>query len=158
MASFSHPASYFVIICSSTRENHDPNKQKLNNIKINGSSSVATTKVDSLSQMAGMASTFNSVIAVDDIGLANRVIRQNIPTKKQFVDPYRQGLIIEDGVGYRQTVVIRSYEVGPDKTATLESILNLLQVINSICSKKKKTETNSIPHTRQSTKEAFTII
>lgn len=54
--------------------------------------------------------------------------RQNIPTIKQFVDPHRQGLIIDDGVTYRQTVVIRSYEVGPDKTATLESILNLLQV------------------------------
>ncbi|KAK9276071.1 hypothetical protein L1049_005602 [Liquidambar formosana] len=88
---------------------------------------MATTKFDSLSQTAGVVSTFNSVIALDDIGLADRVIRQNIPTKKQFVDPYRQGLIIEGGVGYRQTVVIRSYEVGPDKTATLESILNLLQ-------------------------------
>ncbi|KAJ6910715.1 origin recognition complex subunit 4 family protein [Populus alba x Populus x berolinensis] len=54
-------------------------------------------------------------------------IRQNIPTKKQLVDYHRQGLIIEEGVGYRQTVVIRSYEVGSDKTATLESIRNLLQ-------------------------------
>ncbi|OMO59420.1 Acyl-ACP thioesterase [Corchorus capsularis] len=50
-----------------------------------------------------------------------------IPGQKQLVDPYRQGLIIERGVGYRQTVVIRSYEVGPEKTATLESLLNLLQ-------------------------------
>ncbi|CAL9116845.1 unnamed protein product [Musa acuminata var. zebrina] len=40
---------------------------------------------------------------------------------------FRQGLIVEGGVRYRQTVVIRSYEVGPDKTATLETILNLLQ-------------------------------
>ena len=56
-------------------------------------------------------------------------LRQNIPTKKQSVDTHRQGLIIEGGVGYRQTVVIRSYEVGPDKTATIESILNLLQGI-----------------------------
>ncbi|KAF5945540.1 hypothetical protein HYC85_015768 [Camellia sinensis] len=46
---------------------------------------------------------------------------------KQFEDPYRQGLLVEEGVGYRQTVVIRSYEVGPDKTATMETILNLLQ-------------------------------
>ncbi|KAF6159276.1 hypothetical protein GIB67_032047 [Kingdonia uniflora] len=53
--------------------------------------------------------------------------QKNIPTKKILVDPYRQGLIIEGGVGYRQTVVIRSHEVGPDKTATLESLLNLLQ-------------------------------
>ncbi|XP_051146064.1 palmitoyl-acyl carrier protein thioesterase, chloroplastic-like [Andrographis paniculata] len=54
-------------------------------------------------------------------------IRQNIPTKKQFVDPYRQGIITEEEALYRQTVVVRSYEVGPDKTATIESILNLLQ-------------------------------
>ncbi|KAK6788735.1 hypothetical protein RDI58_012533 [Solanum bulbocastanum] len=52
-------------------------------------------------------------------------IRQNIPTKKQLVDTYRQGTIVEGA--YRQTVVIRSYEVGPDKVATIESILNLLQ-------------------------------
>ena len=52
-----------------------------------------------------------------------------ISPKKQLVDYHRQGLIIEEGVGYRQTVVIRSYEVGSDKTATLESILNLLQII-----------------------------
>ncbi|CAN1138207.1 Palmitoyl-acyl carrier protein thioesterase, chloroplastic [Linum perenne] len=53
--------------------------------------------------------------------------RQNIPTEKKFVDRHRHGLMIENGVGYRQTIVIRSYEVGPDKTATLDSILNLLQ-------------------------------
>ncbi|KAK9052237.1 hypothetical protein SSX86_028865 [Deinandra increscens subsp. villosa] len=55
------------------------------------------------------------------------VERTMIPTQKQFVDPFRQGLIIMDGVGYRQTVVVRSYEVGTDKTATLISIMNLLQ-------------------------------
>ncbi|GAU24348.1 hypothetical protein TSUD_49370 [Trifolium subterraneum] len=74
-------------------------------------------KVESLSQTAEVASTT----------LVENGQRQNIPTKKQFVDHHRQGLIVEGGVGYRQTVVIRSYEVGADKTATLESILNLLQ-------------------------------
>ena len=61
-------------------------------------------------------------------GKAAVVERTIIPTQKQFVDPFRQGLIILDGVGYRQTVVVRSYEVGTDKTATPQSILNLLQV------------------------------
>ncbi|RWW13508.1 hypothetical protein GW17_00022761, partial [Ensete ventricosum] len=55
-------------------------------------------------------------------------IRQRIPTEKQLTDPFRQGLMVEGGVRYRQTVVIRSYEVGPDKTATSETILNLLQI------------------------------
>lgn len=54
--------------------------------------------------------------------------RQNIPTKKLLVDPFRQGIIVEGGVGYKQTIVIRSYEVGADKTATLETDLNLLQI------------------------------
>nr|GFB87025.1 palmitoyl-acyl carrier protein thioesterase, chloroplastic-like [Tanacetum cinerariifolium] len=56
-----------------------------------------------------------------------RVERAIIPTQKQFVDPFRQGIIILDGVGYRQTVVVRSYEVGTDRTVTPQSILNLLQ-------------------------------
>lgn len=114
--------SYAKISCSST--GHDPNKQKVGNLKINGNSSLSATKVDLLSHTVNVATT----TSVDNGHIVGDQFRQNIPTKKQFVDPYRQGLIIEEGVGYRQTVVIRSYEVGPDKTATLESILNLLQV------------------------------
>ncbi|RZS12116.1 hypothetical protein BHM03_00043532 [Ensete ventricosum] len=52
-------------------------------------------------------------------------IRQCIPTEKQLTDAFRQGLMVEGGVRYRQTVVIRSYEVEPDKTATLETILQI---------------------------------
>lgn len=85
-------------------------------------------KPDTLSQPAGVASTYNSFTSVNGNSITTEELRQNIPTKKRSVDPHRQGLIIEGGVGYRQTVVTRSYEVGPDKTATLESILNLLQV------------------------------
>ncbi|XP_062200861.1 palmitoyl-acyl carrier protein thioesterase, chloroplastic-like [Phragmites australis] len=62
----------------------------------------------------------------DDAGGEERC-RQNIPTEKQTVDPFRQALIVEGGVRYQQTLVVRSYEVGPDKTATLETVLNLLQ-------------------------------
>lgn len=104
---------------------HGPDKKKLSNIKISGKSSKSvTTEAGLLRHVVAVATTSvaeNGSVTVDQI-------RQNIPTEKQFVDEYRQGLIVEEGVGYRQTVVIRSYEVGPDKTATLESILNLLQV------------------------------
>lgn len=122
-SSASSSCSYLVRCCSSMRDqNHEYNKQNLNSsIKINGSSSSSSRsqiKVDSLSQTAEA-----SVLYIENGQ------RQNIPTKKQLVDPYRQGLIVEGGVGYRQTVVVRSYEVGPDKTATLESILSLLQVV-----------------------------
>ena len=70
----------------------------------------------------------NAVAVTETLDTKVMQTRQNIPTFKQFADPHRQALIIDNGVTYRQTVVIRSYEVGPDKTATLESILNLLQV------------------------------
>lgn len=38
------------------------------------------------------------------------------------------GRFVEDRFVFRQTFVIRSYEIGPDKTATMETIMNLLQV------------------------------
>nr|XP_043638594.1 palmitoyl-acyl carrier protein thioesterase, chloroplastic-like [Erigeron canadensis] len=85
-------------------------------IKICGAS--ATTKVGRITM------TVTRVAGVNGKALVERTM---IPTKKQFVDPFRQGVIILDGVGYRQTVVIRSYEVGTDKTATPQSIFNLLQ-------------------------------
>ncbi|KAK6924645.1 Acyl-ACP thioesterase [Dillenia turbinata] len=40
---------------------------------------------------------------------------------------YMRGRFVEDRYVYRQTFIIRSYEIGPDKTATMETILNLLQ-------------------------------
>ncbi|XP_077221077.1 palmitoyl-acyl carrier protein thioesterase, chloroplastic-like [Tasmannia lanceolata] len=130
MASLSSHALLYPPKCSSTRENDPTNhKQKMNSIKINGSS-VTTTKVDGLNQSVGASAngTFTSVAPLIETGYADtKTDRQNIPTKKQLVDPFRQGLIIEGGVGYGQTVVVRSYEVGADKTATLETILNLLQ-------------------------------
>lgn len=39
------------------------------------------------------------------------------------------GKFVEDRFVYRQTFIIRSYEIGPDKTATMETLMNLLQVI-----------------------------
>jgi len=130
MATFSYTALY-PIRCSSNRDNHHEHKQKLNNIRIIGASGRSSTKADTLSQTAGVASTFNSITnpVVENGCIAKEELRQNIPTKKQSMDSHRQGIVIEGGLGYRQTVVIRSYEVGPDKTATLESILNLLQVM-----------------------------
>jgi fatty acyl-ACP thioesterase B len=74
-----------------------------------------------LAELLGWQKTF--VASVQNDHISKEQIRQNIPTKKQLVDYHRQGLIIEGGVGYRQTVVIRSYEVGSDKTAALESIV-----------------------------------
>ncbi|KAL6190377.1 hypothetical protein ACLB2K_036775 [Fragaria x ananassa] len=122
MATFSTLAYFPITIKFSwIRASYDPNKKSMNNIKINGTYTTPSTKVD-------MASTLTSITSLTENGcISEQQVRQNIPTTKQSVDHYRQGMMIEGGVGYRQRVVIRSYEVGPDKTATLESILNLLQ-------------------------------
>ncbi|KAH9626056.1 hypothetical protein KSS87_001981 [Heliosperma pusillum] len=37
------------------------------------------------------------------------------------------GKFVEQRFVYRQTFIIRSYEIGPDKTATMETLMNLLQ-------------------------------
>ncbi|CAJ2630621.1 unnamed protein product [Trifolium pratense] len=116
VTNFTCSASSFLVRCCSMKENHRDQLSSNSSIRMNGSFR-SPIKVESLSQTAEVAPTT----------LVESGQRQNIPTKKQLVDPYRQGLIVEGGVGYRQTVVIRSYEVGADKTATLESILNLLQ-------------------------------
>lgn len=38
------------------------------------------------------------------------------------------GRFVEQNFVYGQTFIIRSYEIGPDKTATMETLMNLLQV------------------------------
>ncbi|XP_022881952.1 palmitoyl-acyl carrier protein thioesterase, chloroplastic-like [Olea europaea var. sylvestris] len=114
----------FYTWCSTNRKGQEKNKRKLNCVKINGTDGFSPSKVDLLSQN-GLAIT--SVDSEANVCITKEQFRQNIPTKKQLVDPFRQGVIIEEEVRYRQTVVIRSNEVGPDKTATIESILNLLQ-------------------------------
>lgn len=138
MASTFSYSTIVVISCSTSRDGNDQNKQNMNtSIKnINGSSTFPFDKVKLLlnqknngTALAAITTTTTSLpTAAENLYINKQEIRQNIPTKKQLVDPFRQGLIIEGGVGYRQTIVIRSYEVGPDKTATIETILNLLQV------------------------------
>jgi len=41
---------------------------------------------------------------------------------------FKLGRFVEKRLVYRQAFVIRSYEIGPDKTATMETLMNLLQV------------------------------
>ena len=49
-------------------------------------------------------------------------------------DAFRLGKFVEARLVYRQQFVIRSYEIGPDRTATMETIMNLLQVRKSTLS------------------------
>ncbi|XVE84904.1 hypothetical protein DITRI_Ditri17bG0048900 [Diplodiscus trichospermus] len=126
MATFSCPIS-FPFRCS-FNGNHK-HRDGTVDIKINGTTSTRPIKLDALNEIVGAVKASTSYFTIHENGHISQElqIRQRIPTQKQLVDPYRQGLIIERGVGYRQTVVVRSYEVGADKTATLESLLNLFQ-------------------------------
>ncbi|KAG0616393.1 hypothetical protein M758_5G111500 [Ceratodon purpureus] len=48
-------------------------------------------------------------------------------SKLEVLDTMRQGKLIENELVYRQTFVIRSYEAGFDKSASIETIANLFQ-------------------------------
>ncbi|RDX67883.1 Palmitoyl-acyl carrier protein thioesterase, chloroplastic [Mucuna pruriens] len=44
-----------------------------------------------------------------------------------LVDPFGIGKIVQDGLVFRQNFSIRSYEIGADKTASIETLMNHLQ-------------------------------
>lgn len=45
-----------------------------------------------------------------------------------LIDPFGIGKIVQDGLVFRQNFSIRSYEIGADKTASIETLMNHLQV------------------------------
>ncbi|KAF5805287.1 putative oleoyl-[acyl-carrier-protein] hydrolase [Helianthus annuus] len=48
-------------------------------------------------------------------------------TKRPDLDPFGLGKIVQDGLGFRENFLIRSYEVGADRNASIETIMNHLQ-------------------------------
>ncbi|TKY73229.1 Palmitoyl-acyl carrier protein thioesterase [Spatholobus suberectus] len=44
-----------------------------------------------------------------------------------LIDPFGIGKIVQDGLVFRQNFSIRSYEIGADKTASIETLMNHLQ-------------------------------
>lgn len=45
-----------------------------------------------------------------------------------LIDPFGLGRIVQDGLVFRQNFSIRSYEIGADRTASIETLMNHLQV------------------------------
>lgn len=45
-----------------------------------------------------------------------------------LIDPFGLGSIVQDGLVFRQNFSIRSYEIGADQTASIETLMNHLQV------------------------------
>jgi hypothetical protein len=73
------------------------------------------------------SSTNGSIASVQSAGMIPAV----------SIDSLRRGRLIENGCVYRQTFVIRSYEVGFDRTASIETLANLFMVVGKytrICS------------------------
>ena len=54
------------------------------------------------------------------------LIKENAPNKQGHASLI--GRFAENRHVYKQTFIIRSYEIGPDKTATMETLMNLLEV------------------------------
>ena len=48
--------------------------------------------------------------------------------RPSLAERLRLGSLLEDGLSYKEIFIVRSYEVGINKTATVETIANLLQV------------------------------
>uniref|UniRef100_B9I2I3 Acyl-[acyl-carrier-protein] hydrolase n=1 Tax=Populus trichocarpa TaxID=3694 RepID=B9I2I3_POPTR len=123
-------ALYNLALCPTSCSHSTPKHNTKWKTEVNGTATVAL-EGKALSRASSVTGKQRRIVSAASVTELTRVSetkgRQNIPTEKQLVDPFRQGIITEGGVRYRQTVVIRSYEVGADKTATLESILNLLQ-------------------------------
>ena len=76
---------------------------------------------------------FRAVLAaIASVALAAEKQRrlEQISGKTQVpVDALRQGRLVESRLVYRQTFVIRSYEVGADRTASIETLMNHFQVV-----------------------------
>ncbi|KAG0609217.1 hypothetical protein M758_8G167200 [Ceratodon purpureus] len=81
------------------------------------------------------SAAFRAILAaIASVALASEKQRMHEKTDVP-VDALRQGRLVESRLVYRQTFVIRSYEIGADRTASIDTFMNHFQVF----------ETNSFP-------------
>ncbi|KAH7572332.1 hypothetical protein JRO89_XS04G0239300 [Xanthoceras sorbifolium] len=111
--------------------------------KINGTSVGLTTPVESLKNEDGISSppprTFINQLpdwsmllaAITTIFLAAEKQWMMLDWKPRrpdmLMDPFGIGRIVQDGFMFRQNFSIRSYEIGADRTASIETLMNHLQ-------------------------------
>ncbi|KAI0489408.1 hypothetical protein KFK09_029250 [Dendrobium nobile] len=67
----------------------------------------------------------NGVVVGENKAAASYLEREGAEGKA--LNAFKLGRFVEERFVYRQTFVIRSYEIGPDKTSTMETLMNLLQ-------------------------------
>lgn len=71
---------------------------------------------------AGKAPVLTAVVPPDGAALVDHAGSGGL------ADGLRLGSLTEDGLSYKEKFIVRCYEVGINKTATVETIANLLQV------------------------------
>eukprot|EP00249_Psilotum_nudum_P011472 c23196_g1_i2 orf=952-2292(+) len=108
-------------------------ESKLQNAKLEGPNGTTTMPKD-LGTFPVFPGTESLCTAITVIAAALRVVDSQKKAEKEKqaeiqmqIGALRRGMIVEDGLVYRQTFVIRSYEVGLDRTASIETIANLFQ-------------------------------
>ncbi|GAV70724.1 Acyl-ACP_TE domain-containing protein [Cephalotus follicularis] len=81
----------------------------------------------------------NAVVFTTSVGNKQRVVHAKAvlsdqrgvePGTGSLADLLRLGSLADDGLSYREKLIVRCYEVGINKTATLETIANLLQEVS----------------------------
>jgi len=81
--------------------------------------------------LAKDSAAFRAILAaIASVALAQRRHEEFSGKTEVPVDALRQGRLVESSLVYRQTFVIRSYEIGADRTASIETMMNHFQVIN----------------------------
>ena len=129
---------------SSGRMKVKPNAQappKINGKKANLPGSVEISKSDNeTSQPAPAPRTFINQLpdwsmllaAITTIFLAAEKQWMMLDWKPRrsdmIMDPFGLGRIVQDGLVFRQNFSIRSYEIGADRSASIETVMNHLQV------------------------------
>lgn len=69
------------------------------------------------------------VVKTDELPISVAVDVKESEEEKSLADTLRMGSLTEDGLSYKERFIIRCYEVGINKTATVETIANLLQEV-----------------------------
>ncbi|KAL2932786.1 Oleoyl-acyl carrier protein thioesterase 2 chloroplastic [Bienertia sinuspersici] len=91
-----------------------PNLNHRRNVSVSVSCSSASKRPDLSLSVSTTTNNGVGLIGSGSIGLADRL---------------RLGSLTEDGLSYKENFIVRSYEVGINKTATVETIANLLQEV-----------------------------
>ncbi|KAH9570165.1 hypothetical protein CY35_02G027000 [Sphagnum magellanicum] len=104
-----------------------------NNKTLSSSTTTTPTKTTTFEELHSTHAGFNAVLgAIASFALAadkQRRSEQLLADKMDLsaAESFRQGRLVEGRRVYRQTFVIRSYEVGVDKAASIDTFMNHLQ-------------------------------